>query len=574
MSLFLIVAATLLASSTTVAQSGPWPSAPAFYPQTSRKTIVLNGTWSFGWSPNNTDAMNVPYAMILTPNVTFVPSSFDVAPAAIKGPRTTVFYKSTHTCTPGFTAKAKFYAVNFYTRIFVDGTELGNHTAGPYTPFSFTLPPCNAATGTRELALVVSNVFNKTLCPTCTGGDFYFYGGIIRPIVITELPLSNAVFIDRVEPLTIDVNARTMDVRVYLGGSGIGAASANLSITVNDSAVPITVGNFQITDNNLATVRITLPAAVVPWSIGNGNLFTLDVKATDSGDVWTTRTGLRVVSIVPPSGADNPQARIAINGQVVKLHGFNRHTMWPDTGAAVTLEQEAVDVARIQSINANYIRGGHYPQSQSFLDALDEAGVVIWEEALGPGVSTSDIQNPYFMTSQVAAVTSMVETSFSHPSVIIHGFFNEGPSNDVNACPGYATLSNTIIAAVGTPAARLATWASDKKSADKCFDSAQIVSFNDYPGWYSDKGDIADAAIAWKNHVDWVQANFPGKPFTVSETGGGGVYEWVNSSSPAPGPYWSQNYQDALVNADASYLLNDTRVSGVSLWLLMDFKGA
>lgn len=37
-------------------------------------------------------------------------------------------------------------------------------------------------------------------------------------------------------------------------------------------------------------------------------------------------------------------------------------------------------------------RGAHYPQSQSWLDRLDEAGMVIWEETLGPGVSLKNIQ--------------------------------------------------------------------------------------------------------------------------------------------------------------------------------------
>lgn len=47
-------------------------------------------------------------------------------------------------------------------------------------------------------------------------------------------------------------------------------------------------------------------------------------------------------------------------------------------------------------------------------------------------------QDPVFMAAHLAAVASMVETSFAHPSVVFHGFFNEGPSNDAAACPGYA----------------------------------------------------------------------------------------------------------------------------------------
>jgi hypothetical protein len=87
-------------------------------------------------------------------------------------------------------------------------------------------------------------------------------------------------------------------------------------------------------------------------------------------------------------------------------------------------------------------------------------------------------------------------------------------------------------------------------------------SFNNYPGWYAAPGNVGDAATTWKNNGDWVHANHPTHPFTVSETGGGGIYEWVNASSPAPGQFWSQKYQDSLVMADATYLLGDDRYTG------------
>lgn len=158
----------LLAAAT--AQSGPWPSAEPHYPlYPTRRVTTLTGAWSFGTLSNSTDAATITYAELATPALIAVPFSFDIAPPGLKGPRGTVAYRSTHACTSGTTALARFYAVNFYTRVFADGVELGNHTAGPYTPFSFVLPACNAS-GTRELALVVNNVFNKTLSPTATGG--------------------------------------------------------------------------------------------------------------------------------------------------------------------------------------------------------------------------------------------------------------------------------------------------------------------------------------------------------------------------------------------------------------------
>lgn len=83
------------------------------------------------------------------------------------GPRGTAFFRSSHTCTPGAVALLKFYAVNFYARVFVDGNEIGNHTAGGYTPFEMVAPACTSS-GTREVALVTSNKANYTTNPTNT----------------------------------------------------------------------------------------------------------------------------------------------------------------------------------------------------------------------------------------------------------------------------------------------------------------------------------------------------------------------------------------------------------------------
>ena len=318
------------------------------------------------------------------------------------------------------------------------------------------------------------------------------------------------------------------------------------------------------TRSHMATLsRVAVPDAK-PWALRAANLYTLTVTDTATGDALTVRSGLRVL------GSNG--TRLTVNGAEVKLHGFNRHTMWPDTGAAVTPAQEATDLALVLGVNANYIRGGHYPQSQSWLDLLDENGIAIWEEALGPGVATKNIEDPVFMAAQVEAVTSMVETSIHHPSVIFHGYFNEGPSSDPKACVGYQTLADTIKARVGTPPTRLVTWASDKTTSDVCLGAADVVSFNSYPGWYTSPGDISSVAPFWRAKVDWAAAHYPSKPFTVSETGGGGIYELVNDTLPEPGPFWSTHYQRNLLTADAEYLLGDNRVAGLSLWLLVDFK--
>ena len=122
----------------------------------------------------------------------------------------------------------------------------------------------------------------------------------------------------------------------------------------------------------------------------------------------------------------------------------------------------------------------------------------------------------------------MVSASYSHPSVIMHAFFNEGPSNDPKACHGY-NVSADAIRALAPPSHRMVTWASSMKEKDVCFAAADVLSFNDYPGWYT--ASLPEIASVWAKHAAWVQQNWPTKPFISSESGGGAIYEWRNSST-------------------------------------------
>jgi hypothetical protein len=40
-----------------------------------------------------------------------------------------------------------------------------------------------------------------------------------------------------------------------------------------------------------------------------------------------------------------------------------------------------------------------------------------------------------------------------------------------------------IRARVGNPPTRYVTWASNQRTNDVCFDVADVLSFNSYPGW-------------------------------------------------------------------------------------------
>ena len=199
-------------------------------------------------------------------------------------------------------------------------------------------------------------------------------------------------------------------------------------------------------------------------------------------------------------------------------------------------------------------------------------------------VSTADLHSASFMKAQLDQISEMVSSSYSHPSVLLHGFYNEGPSYDPAACAGYNASASAIRALV-PPSHRMVTWASSAKTKDACLHFADVLAFNEYPGWcagfpHARAGGVPPFTAArapmltpapmhtscrvltlglpvpaptpaphppcegrytesfseinqtWAGLASWAASHFPTKPFLISETGGGGLYEWHNGTAP------------------------------------------
>ena len=189
----------------------------------------------------------------------------------------------------------------------------------------------------------MNNEQNSTLSPTWTGGDFFGYSGVIRPIVVTELSPTAPYFISRVEPIILDAHAGRLDLRVVLGtvnASALLPPTVHLAVGFNGGA-PGAAGEYGVLEapwggEHVAVIPgVQAPAGTPLWQLGIGGTFEVSVTAPIVGDTLSIRTGLRVL------GVDAATGRLTINGVVEKLVGYNRHTLRFDTGAALTPAQEA-----------------------------------------------------------------------------------------------------------------------------------------------------------------------------------------------------------------------------------------
>jgi hypothetical protein len=66
-----------------------------------------------------------------------------------------------------------------------------------------------------------------------------------------------------------------------------------------------------------------------------------------------------------------------------------------------------------------------------------------------------------------------------------------------------------------------------------------------------------------------VRQHFPHKPFVISETGAGGIFEWSHNLTAAT---WTTKYQAEVLSRDVDAALASEHLSGVSLFQFFDIK--
>ena len=310
------------------------------------------------------------------------------------------------------------------------------------------------------------------------------------------------------------------------------------------------------------------------WSTSDPQLHNISVTGV-TGDTVTERFGLRVWGVRRPLRAGGKldstgpgNARIMLNGRVLKLHGWGHHMQWPDTAASPTDSELDTGVALLKRAGANLVRGAHYPQDPRWLDRLDQAGIAVWEEGLGPNTTTQMLQNHGgFMRHQLAQISEMIAASYNHPSIFTWGYLNEGPSNDPGACPGYQACADRVLQ---LDKSRFNACASNKIGADRCSRHASLVAWNFYPGWCGiERNRNLDPGQAWRRLSKRARQKYPMKPFMISETGAGAIYEWTMNSTAAK---WTTKFQSKVLMASVRHALENPRISGISLWHFFDFK--
>eukprot|EP00392_Amoebophrya_sp_AT5.2_P000242 g242.t1 len=438
--------------------------------------------------------------------------------------------------------------------------------------------------------------------------------------------LSNALNLPSFPILEEEYDVASLDLHLYLDDnyaekiqnyefrlryedrcSGGGSAPYKVLDVSKATLSPYTTAASQTSSNHVSNaVVLTFRNVSAPphagqalWSPAAPNLHFASLAIYDKSDLLdciVVRFGLRVI--------EAKFGNFYLNGHLLKLKGFNRHDMEPvGTGPAMTVGALYRDIKLLKSMNANFIRGAHYPQDQRFLDLCDEFGVLVWEESLGWQNGVQDFQNAKFLQQLRDSTRRMVFYSQNHPSVVVFGFLNEGltshpvstevyrktvelikheaavvevdKQDDASSTTAGAASPSTTKApprSTSTTSRFLVSWASSSRFHDLNWAFADFLAFNSYEGWYPTREPVSQQSLqqipeTWDFSAAWAQDHFPGKPLMCSEFGAGGIF---GRHGPSDGEKWTEEVQSLLLQLHTLSILKHEKLAGFALWQLTD----
>ena len=522
-----------------------------------RKVTSLDGLWEFAWL-GDVDPDEVDVTALSFDEVMVVPGCFDTAPA-YAGQRGLTAYRRMITLDAGVGhARIVFGGVHHWCRVFLNGVPLRDH-AGGFTRFAVDLD--DAVQGTAELVVLVDNRFDADRVPLhLEYFDWYHYGGITRGVELHQL---GALWIDDVQVETVEIAPPTVRVRIRYHTAAPGSPGhINGPVHVTGTArLELALDGYVLGSEtvNLASGAGTLVRTLeVPgadlWSPSEPYLHLLEVRLGE--DDVLTRIGIRQVTV--------GDRQIFINGEPVRLLGFNRHEAHPQFGHAVPEAVMLADIQQLRDMGCNFVRGSHYPQDPRFLELCDAYGICVWNEAIGWQHTAEHLTDARFIEGQLLHIDEMVADAYNHPSVIMWGILNESHSHDPACRPAYEALLGRLRELDAT---RPVTYASNHPFDDVCMDLLDIISVNCYPGWYG--SEIEDIPAEIDRIVAHVDATQRSKPFILSEIGAGAIYGWRDAHVVR----WTESYQSRLLETVIRHLFIDRdRAMGLAIWQFCDCR--
>ena len=438
-------------------------------------------------------------------------------------------------------------AANYKTQYTFNGRKLGEHEGG-YTPFSFEVTDLMK----DKDNFVILGVNNRREPDAIPGmvTDWYNYGGITRDVQLVEVPQTY------IDDFTVALKKETATARdkevsgeVVLNGKELPAEATvlipELGLTRTVKIDAAGKGTFLFKSKE-----------IILWTPENPKLYTITIQAGE--DELSDRVGFRSI--------ETKGTQILLNGKPIFLRGISIH----DENPVRADRANSVDDARLtlgwaKELGCNFARLAHYPHQENMVRLADQIGILLWEELpLYWGInwkSESVLENAKRQYAEI------IRRDKNRAASIIWSIANETtPGDDRNRFLGSVAdyvreLDPTRLLSA---ACKKDSWHDGDKSktyliSDPIAEKLDIVSFNEYLGWYG--GDP----------IECREKNFKiayEKPVIISEFGGGALQGYHADAATR----WSEEYQENMYRENIAMFERVPGLSGMTPWILADFQ--
>ncbi|MGE5943962.1 MAG: glycoside hydrolase family 2 protein [Flavobacteriales bacterium] len=439
-----------------------------------------------------------------------------------------------------------FGAANYLSTVTFNGEILGKHEGG-FTPFCYEVTHLIKEKD-NYLIVGVSNTRSSDQVPSKVT-DWFNHGGITRDVKLLEVPntfVSN--YFLSLDKSTLNLKTKQINGSLTLTGESfpqkvrvvIPELGVSKEIIVDSSGSH----NFTINVKNLEL-----------WSPETPKLYTVSIE-TETEKI-SDKIGFRTI--------DTKGKQILLNGNPVFLKGISLHDENPlRQNRANSVEDAKLVLGWAKELGCNFIRLAHYPHQENIVRLADEMGIMLWEEL--PVYWGIEWDNPKVLQKAMNQYTELINRDYNRASSIIWSIANEtAPTKSRNEF--LIALAKHIRLKDNT---RLLSAACKKDQAvdghpdndytidDPIMEHLDIVSFNEYLGWY---GGLPEESRK-KTY-----SSLSNKPIIVSEFGGGALQGYHGDSLTR----WSEEYQEYLYKENIAMFDKIDGLAGMTPWILVDF---
>ena len=459
----------------------------------------------------------------------------------------TVWFKKSFQAVPMKDYKTLLYfgAVNYDCHVWVNGKKAGHHVGG-FTAFNYDISDL-LVEGENTVIVKVDNKRHADAVPTLIF-DWWNYGGITRDVKLVKVP---KVYLEDYSLQLVKSEGVKNKYRQICFSAKLSQAEIGHQVLIH---IPeLQLKQLLTTDaEGQVTAMLRVPAKKLQlWSPENPKLYRVELSLDNStiGD----EIGFRTI--------ETRDKQILLNGKPIFLKGISIHEEKPNGGGRANSAEDARTLLSwAKELGCNFVRLAHYPHNEYMVREAEKMGILVWSEI--PCYWTIAWTNPETLANAKGQLRDMIARDHNRANVIIWSIANETPHSAQrdtflgNLAQYARSLDNTRLISMAMEVTGQSNYVN--RLNDNMNEYVDVVSFNQYIGWYRDVNDAPK--MKWEIPYN--------KPVIISEFGGGARYGLHGEKNQR----WTEEFQENLYKENTAMLDKIEGLSGTTPWILKDFR--